>query len=700
MKKRIFSCMTASILTISLLPSSAFAEEAPVPFDVEEAVYAQLMEQDYLYDTNEDGIITEEEMKQSTQIYLELEGVTDISWLASLENVTYVSLTGGTLTDFSVLKEMPKLRVVAFYKVPVEDISYLKDLKLEALHLDGVEGITLEERLEILEWNDITIGVGFADQVGATPVGVLDEYMVTMRIKDESIAEFTNRRYGVAGPIQDVYGIKQGSTTYEMLIDGEVINSGKITVTETKPYDPPLHAQHLGKGTIADSSHYSTYNVLLRSGMLYGIKGAKAEAMEKNVKDYDHIYMKDEKGNYQYADLVLKEDGTLLANGKSISDKKFVQLENGCAITADNAIYLIHTVNGAFKPIQLGTNFKEFPYISNYYYTSQSGEVIFYKASFNTSDELVVTTTKTGIKNPIASDTNLFVDGDGVLWSCKTYPAFSKSRVAENVVDVAYIQMTNGGSGYAYTTKDGTIISIASGKPVTPVEEQKWQSYAEDGAFYIHDYMEKLQSENDCLVHYFIMDDRTMTISFVDKNFAITNVQAAICAEFDAETQQGYLYFLRTDGSLWRYALETQECIDLDAEPVAPTEPEPTEPKPTEPEPTEPNPTEPKPTEPEPTEPKPTEPKPTEPEPTEPKPTESKPTEPEPTEPKPTEPVAGDVNGDEKFSVVDVIAFQRWLLNDGTKLANATVADLTKDERLNAFDLGAMKHALIADNKK
>ncbi|MBR4100271.1 MAG: hypothetical protein IKK51_00145 [Oscillospiraceae bacterium] len=663
MKKRIFPCIAAFILTMNCIP--VHAEEVPVPFDVEDAVYAQLMKYDYFYDENEDEVITEEEMRNCTQVFMNLDGITDISWLAKLENATYVSFEGGTLTDFSVLKDMPKLRVIDFEQVPVSDISYLKDKKMEAIRLHGTDQISLEQRLEILEWNDITIGQGFSDFIRIMPVGMFDDYTLSMRILDESVAEFTNRQYGYAGQSQHVYGIKPGSTTYEMLVDDKVVLSGKITVTESEVYDPPLHEESLGDPMIFDSFYHGTYNVVLRNGTLYGIKGASADAVQENVKDFDRIYMKDEKGTYQYADLVLLEDGTLLVNGETITDQKFVELENGCVITEDNVIYTIYPLGGVFKTVKLGEDFKEFPYTSNYYYTSQSGEVIFYKVSYNTKDEMVVTTTKTGIKNPIAAIDNLFIDEKNVLWTCKTYPGFSKSQAAKDAVDVSYIQMTNGGAGYAYTTKDGTIVSVASGTPVTPVEEQKWQSYLENGSFYLHDYMEKLQNENDCLVRYFILDDRTLTISFVGKNFAITNVEAAICADYDAETQQGYVYFLRTDGSLWRYALDTQECVDLDAEETQPTEPQPTEPEPTESE-----------------------------------PTESEPTEPQPTETQPTEPEMGDVNGDKSFTVTDVIAFQRWLLNDGTKLANTAAADFNEDSLLNAFDLGLMKRMLIFGSKQ
>ena len=57
--------------------------------------------------------------------------------------------------------------------------------------------------------------------------------------------------------------------------------------------------------------------------------------------------------------------------------------------------------------------------------------------------------------------------------------------------------------------------------------------------------------------------------------------------------------------------------------------------------------------------------------------------------------VAGDCNADGFFSVADAVLLQRWLLADGTKLADWEAADLCKDGRLDSFDLCLMKEALL-----
>ncbi len=55
-----------------------------------------------------------------------------------------------------------------------------------------------------------------------------------------------------------------------------------------------------------------------------------------------------------------------------------------------------------------------------------------------------------------------------------------------------------------------------------------------------------------------------------------------------------------------------------------------------------------------------------------------------------------DLNGDGKFSVLDVVLLQKWLLAvPGTELADWRAGDLDENNVLNAFDLALMKRALV-----
>ena len=55
----------------------------------------------------------------------------------------------------------------------------------------------------------------------------------------------------------------------------------------------------------------------------------------------------------------------------------------------------------------------------------------------------------------------------------------------------------------------------------------------------------------------------------------------------------------------------------------------------------------------------------------------------------------GDVNGDLKFSVSDIVYLQRWLLNDpDAKIQNWRLADFYEDQRIDTYDLCIMKKTL------
>ena len=56
----------------------------------------------------------------------------------------------------------------------------------------------------------------------------------------------------------------------------------------------------------------------------------------------------------------------------------------------------------------------------------------------------------------------------------------------------------------------------------------------------------------------------------------------------------------------------------------------------------------------------------------------------------------GDVNADGRFDIADVVLLQKWLLAmPDTYLANWKNADLSKNDRLDVFDLCMMKRKLI-----
>ena len=103
--KRNISIITAIAALISCCNMTAFAETSPKPANVDEAVYTQLLEHKSLYDDNSDGIITDDELAQAYQLYIDLDGISDLSWVSKMTSCEYVVVSNGTITDFSPLKK-------------------------------------------------------------------------------------------------------------------------------------------------------------------------------------------------------------------------------------------------------------------------------------------------------------------------------------------------------------------------------------------------------------------------------------------------------------------------------------------------------------------------------------------------------------------------------------------------------------------
>lgn len=61
---------------------------------------------------------------------------------------------------------------------------------------------------------------------------------------------------------------------------------------------------------------------------------------------------------------------------------------------------------------------------------------------------------------------------------------------------------------------------------------------------------------------------------------------------------------------------------------------------------------------------------------------------------------AGDVNSDGKFDAEDIAVLQKWLINDGTELADWEKSDFNRDSILNVFDLCLMRRELLSDTEK
>ena len=104
--------MAALISAISLLLNSgftAFAADIVTPADLPESVYKQLVKDSSL-DKNKDGVLSEEEYCNARSIYIDISGVDSIDWLCRLKQPDYISLSNGSISDLSTLKNLKTLR--------------------------------------------------------------------------------------------------------------------------------------------------------------------------------------------------------------------------------------------------------------------------------------------------------------------------------------------------------------------------------------------------------------------------------------------------------------------------------------------------------------------------------------------------------------------------------------------------------------
>ena len=561
MKKVLLTLCSLAVL-LSQGNVTAYAE-SPVPVDVDPVVYEKLLATTWICDPNQDGIVTEEELRSTDRLTIDMDGVTDLSWLKYLDNCELLSLKGGTITDYSALKELPKLEDLQMRAVPVTDISFAKDMNLENFSLNDMEQITLEQRMEIARWEEeVTIEAGFMGDVGVKPRNILgDNFKCYMSADDKSVARSLN----VSGIMNQFYAVAPGETTFRVYMpDNTEVISGKIIVTETNLTKLPLE-----EGTctaIRDTSfYYDTTYVALQNGTLYSFNGSEVSICEENVKAYDSGYRIPPDRIYQYFDAVVKTDGTLLLNKKLVPDMTdCVDIQNECIITKDGGLYGIYPDGKNLTLIKIAEDFKEFAHNGKDFYINQNGEVIAYFVKYDENDKPYAVTQSTGIMNPVSMHGNFFVDENHVLWQAwlDVSKNFGIRQLAESAVEVNDY-LTENGTEYAYLTEDGRYLTVFDQDEITPLPDgPERYGYLDKGRFYIYQYKDEEQGKTGYL-NWFLTLDHVLTIDNYGQHVAVSDVAFQIDSEYDKELQQGYIYFFRLDGSMWRYCFETQMLEEM-----------------------------------------------------------------------------------------------------------------------------------------
>lgn len=639
--KKILSLTLSLFMAMSVGTFTAFAEDKPVAVEVDETVYAQLMKNQWSCDSNSDGIITEEELNETTYLNIDLDGISDISWVSKLSSCRYISFRNGTLTDFSALKQMPALRSISMDNVPLTDISFIKELELERCDLNNMEQITVEQRMNVLKWNAPDIWAGTSGEITCTPRNLV-EYSITLENSD--IAVFMNGTNTADNPYEHIYGLSSGTTAYTVSFEGQNYYTGELNIKETPgAYNPSLHNTAITNFEMGYSNYYNPDSETGNSGQLalvnetlYSICGSEVKAVETDVADYEYVYKRNYSGSYNYADMVLKTDGTLLLNGESIMNTPVRAMYDGYILAENGNIYTIVPKGDGFITATVATDSKEWVENCSPLYITQTGHLKYYSYKLTGDGKVSVFTGNTNIGTPVsaykAGSTCYVVDGAHTLYELDFSDTFTKTKLADNAVSVG---ISEDYQRIEYVTTEGTTELIhntgAAGSGYLSTAGKNLVIKA--GTFYIRQYQDRGIEESDALFSYYIDNSHTMSLSFLGNYCGLTNVESEICATYDTAQEHGYVYFLRTDGSIWQYNLDTQQWQETIAGTTPIVVPE---------------------------------------------------------------KVKGDVNADGLFNVSDVVLLQKWLLTEpNTELKDWKAADFFNDNILDVFDLCVMKSELL-----
>ena len=638
MKKLLSFTLGLSVL-LSCGAMTAFAESSAVPVELDKSVYSQLLRSinSYDCDLDSDGIITEEEFLQIKSLYLDLDSIDDISWLEKLKSCKYLSLSNGNITDFSVLKDMPALRMLNMSDVPVTDISFMKEIELESCWFSEMDQITAEQRMEVLRFSAPEIWTGTGGSIECYPRGFVD-YEISLG--DPDIAVFFDGQTSTVFSGEMIYGVSEGKTSFTVSIDGKEYYTGELTVKKAPDaYDPELHDAEVRNFKIGQSRYYSydderdgSGKVALVNGTLYSINGSEIKEVETDVADYNFSYARSYKNNSKSADMVLKNDGTLLVNGKKVTDVKVRAMDSGYFMDENGIIYSIVGKGDDITTAVVASDSKYWLEGCLPFYVSKNGQIRYFSTDLVSDGTLRVFNGNTNIGEPISSCyfCSVYVlDKSHTLYELYHSDTLTKTKVADDVVSLEMI----GDSKLEYTLSDGTKKTIgAYGAGGGAVERAKAYLGIDSGTFYIHEYQNRGIEENDAVFSYYIDKNRTMSLEFLGDYCGLTHVEGEIGESYDKTLDHGYVWFLRTDGSIWRYDLDAKEWQDKTGGTAV---------------------------------------------------TEKK-------------TVRGDINADGEFNISDAVLLQKWLLAvPDTNITDWKAGNLAADDVLDVFDLCAMKKELL-----
>ena len=630
--KKILSLAIGFSVTLTAASFTSLAADNTEKADLPEAIYQQLLKNDFI-DANNDGIITEEEYRAAETLCLDLDGVESLDFLERLENPKYLYFSGDNISDLSPLAKLKNVKSLQLDNMSqITDISFVKDMNLYKFYIENMDQITDEQKIAVMKFHDADTSVGFADLIGATPIGLFKYDQISLEISDTSIADFDMYR---ENPINDcctdAYGKAVGTTDYSFKLNGKEIYKGRINVSETTATVlPSAEGQAMPK--IPSSNIYSEADrVVLKDGTLYKPADGKLIPLAENVADYDMDFTYNDNGDLISIETLLYQNGTLEVNGEKLINAdglNFIKIGRCLGITDNGEVYSIRQEKGEFRVDLIYKGFDRFLERSSLDFISDTGEVIQIEPKKNGSISVGFQAFPTGITDVVDSYNYYFIDKNKDLWEIVRHLGYEPSvrKLAEDVVYVGH-RFYNDGKiyGCVHITSDGTAYNV--GTPIKVIlTEMIPDPYKKAGKF-VYDFENLHTVEMARSYNYHVTNDNILCMDFNGKKAAVADVDSYIAARKSSDGKSVYAYFLKTDGTIWSYSFEDDKFYNLSETETI---------------------------------------------------------------------FKGDVNADGNFNVADILTFQKWLLNvQNTELKNHKAADLCEDNILDVFDLCLMRKLLI-----
>ena len=574
--KRIAALISAISLLLQISSFTTFADDSPTPADLPEPIYQQLVESGSI-DKNKDGILTEEEYCNADKIYIDVGDVESIDFLCRLKNPYYISLSDGSISDISPLKNLKTLEILSLDNLPnVTDISFVKEMNLDSFNISRMEQITDEQKNDIMVYHDADISVGYSGVIGVTPMNSFLYREVSLEIVDTSIADFDSDSVCYHSAAM-VCGKKAGETEYVLKKGDEVIHRGTIRVSETKPV--VLASEEM---TSKPSVHFSAFcdtPLILKDNKLYKLKNGSKEEVDNGVSDYVTGNTYDENGKYVCVETILYNDGSISINGEKPDDAKeikFKQISGSCCVAENGDVYKIIKENDKFKLDLIYSGFGSFLEYSPSSFISNKGELILIEQKKDETKKITYHAFETGIMNVKSSYFDYYIDGSKCLWSVNQY-SNNETKIIKCAEDVEYVgqrkvfeKINNlAFPEYIYITTDGTAYSVSGSNKVTLADEEPEFIKAIDFINLYTPPIETITVKGIQIIglsryNYHLSSDNTMYADYNDQKIAVADVEKKIALLEDDGKE--YLYFMKTDGSIWCYSFSDQEYYNIFAE--------------------------------------------------------------------------------------------------------------------------------------